>query len=85
MHGVELPCGSVLTVEPADMNYKEMNRLNGKKDGVLFKSQSIQNHCSSRSGEETSNTKVIDDDTQKTNSKNSENADDDLESFFDSL
>ncbi len=63
-----MPCGSVLSVEPANMNYKEMNRLNEKKDGVS-----------------TSNTKMINDDTQKANSKNSENVDDDLDTFFDSL
>lgn len=85
MSGAELPCGSILRVEPADPQYKQ--RQSEQKKST--KCDEDVGHYGSASGESTTEIpkkEVVEVNVSSTKGNGDENnQDDDLDDFFDSL
>ena len=76
LNGVELPCGSLLSVQPADFDYKKKN---------TSKKNNNQNDIKSQTRHSMKEENVIDTEPHPLEGKTDDNPEDDLDDFFSSL
>ena len=99
LNGVELPCGSILSVQLADMDYKKKqskeqdktkSNNNGKKmvDDVKVKVEIVEDECNKTKQLEKKNKSMVEvkaDDPKPGDDAVEDNEEDDLDDFFASL
>lgn len=85
MNGVELPCGSILSVEPADMDYKKKQTIE-KLDNKNGASDSLPTTEKEKERSDNRNTHADGQiDSNQSPTKELEDDNDDLDDFFASL
>ena len=86
LNGAELPCGSIISVERADMNYKEnINEQEKKKKDLELLTKHGNNYCERGTKGEQVNDSVPKSTKHKDEGTIVDNEDDDLDDFFASL
>ena len=93
LNGVELPCGSILSVQPADMDYKKKKKYtsekNLRKNNDNVKKMDVrEDRCNETKQLQEKNKSMVDvkvDDPKAGDHAIEDNGEDDLDDFFASL